>query len=159
MVDVSSQPLNPMPLKLYWCHLKGFWSRKLPPITSSLPTWCPGVVVFKKYRMAKFTLANITAFQTHSSSQKLLKFDCWILFYKFHTKLIFNSLVFSEILSNISTKLMSTSNFTNNNDKNNSGGARAGVFARSQYIWAPPDNLDIIKSALKTKITWHPRVN
>ena len=119
MVDVSSQPLNSMPLKLYWCHLKGFWSCKLPPITSSLPTWCPGVVVVKKYRMAKFILANITAFQTHSSSQTLLKFDCWILFYKFHTKLIFNRLAFSQILSNISTKLMSTSNFSNNNDKNN----------------------------------------
>ena len=127
MVDVSSQPLNPMPLKVYWCHLKGFWLPKLPPITSCLPTCCPGVVVFKKYRMAKFTLANITAFQTHSSSQKLLKFDCWILFYKFHTKLIFNSLVFSQILLNISTKLMSTSHFTNNNDKNNSAVARAGT--------------------------------
>ena len=91
----------------------------LPPITSLLPTCCPGVVVFEKYCMAKFTLANITAFQMHSSSQKLLKFDCWILFYKFHTKLIFNSLVFSQILLNISTKLMSTSHFSNNNDKNN----------------------------------------
>ena len=35
--------------------------------------------------------------------------------------------MFSEILSNISTKLMSTSNFTNNNDKNNSAVARAGT--------------------------------
>ena len=92
----------------------------LPPITSLLPICCPGDVVFEKYCMAKFTLANITAFQTHSSSQKLLKFNCWILFYKFHTKLIFNSLVFSQILWSISTKFMSTSHFTNNNDKNNS---------------------------------------
>ena len=137
-----------MPLKVYWWHLKGFWSRKLPPITSSLPTWCPGVVVFKKYRMAKFTLANITAFQTHSSSQKLLKFDCWILFYKFHTKLIFNSLVLSQILSNILTKFMSTSHFTNNNDKNNSATGQFFYDIAQEEVKLPCVNLNISSNIL-----------